>query len=321
MVAQRGFMKSNIAPIPDQFNNAQWSANAQFNEYMSASNPNMPKIDVKAFDASLHQQGATRIIPLDLAADLQTTYPATTPNLLASFLRVCANESLATSAQATSEMFYVIRGAGTTQTEWGTTAWKTGDLFVVPTTAGATHFASEDSAIYWVTDSPVLKYLGVTPSSQQFAPVLFTNEQIQEKLMAEYNAPDALSRNRIGILLGNPACPLTKTLTHTLWSLYNILPAGATQLPHRHNSVAIDYCVSAGENTYTLIGTEIDANGHIVNPIKAMWKSGSVFVTPPGWWHSHHNESNENAIVLPIQDAGLVTYMQILDIQFVREQR
>jgi gentisate 1,2-dioxygenase len=306
---------------PSQFNNDEWSANAQFHEYLSVVNPLMPKINVNAFDASIHQSGKTRVIPLDLSTQLKTNYPATTPNLMASFLRICLGESLITTTAASSEMFYVIRGAGSSETEWGTTSWKEGDLFVIPTTGDAVHTASEDSAIYWVSDSPVMKYLGVKPTEKQFKPVLFTNEQIQEKLMAEYHSEDALSRNRIGILLSNPACPLTKTLTHTLWSLYNILPTGVTQLPHRHNSVALDFCVTAGENTYTLIGQEIDENGHIINPIKAMWTPGSMFVTPPGWWHSHHNESGENAIVLPIQDAGLQTYMQTLDIQFVKEQK
>jgi gentisate 1,2-dioxygenase len=44
--------------------------------------------------------------------------------------------------------------------------------------------------------------------------------------------------------------------------------------------------------------------------------AGGAFVRPPGWWHSHHNESDEDAIVLPVLDAGLHTYMQTLDIQF-----
>ena len=30
-------------------------------------------------------------------------------------------------------------------------------------------------------------------------------------------------------------------------------------------------------------------------------------MTPPGWWHSHHNDSDEDAWVLPMQDAGLYT--------------
>lgn len=41
-------------------------------------------------------------------------------------------------------------------------------------------------------------------------------------------------------------------------------------------------------------------------------------VSPPGYWHSHHNESDEDAIVLPIQDAGLLIHMQVLDFQYVQ---
>lgn len=43
---------------------------------------------------------------------------------------------------------------------------------------------------------------------------------------------------------------------------------------------------------------------------------GGVFVTPPGWWHSHHNENDTPAWVLPMQDAGLYTYQRTLDIRF-----
>jgi len=39
-------------------------------------------------------------------------------------------------------------------------------------------------------------------------------------------------------------------------------------------------------------------------------------VTPPGWWHSHHNETGEPALVLPVQDAGLYTYQRTLDIRY-----
>lgn len=311
-------MKTNLLSTVPKFNNDDWSSASELREYMSASNPEMPRIEVKSFDSSLHLTGKTRIIPLDLSSDLKTAYPATTPNLMANFLRLCAGESLQTDTNATSEMFYVIRGSGTSETEWGVTRWSEGDLFVIPATAKVSHSANSDSALYWVNDSPILNYLGVTPNKQQFAPLLFTHAQITSRLAQERNAPDALTRNRVGLLLGNPACPLTKTLSHTLWSLYNILPAGATQLPHRHNSVAIDFCVTAGDNTYTLIGEKIDEKGHIINPIKAMWTPGSLFTTPPGWWHSHHNESAEDAIVLPIQDAGVLTYMQILDIQFIK---
>lgn len=42
--------------------------------------------------------------------------------------------------------------------------------------------------------------------------------------------------------------------------------------------------------------------------------------TPPGWWHSHHNESDDVAWVLPIQDAGLYTHQRTLDIRFVDDE-
>lgn len=297
-------------------NNAEWTVGAQFHEYTSAVNPQMPVIDVQDFPSSLHEQGPTRVIPFDLSEQLMNSYPSTTPNLMANFLRICSGESLPTHAQATSQMFYVIRGQGSTVSEWGLTHWKAGDLFVVPHTAELVHTASEDAAIYWVSDAPILNYLGVVPTRQIFKPVLYTREMLTEQMERVSNEPGAEKRNRSGVLLANPACPITKTLTPTLWSLYNKLPAGRMQKPHRHNSIAIDYCVDAGPDTYTLIGKELDENGQIVDPIKAMWTPGSVFITPPGWWHSHHNDSGEDAIVLPIQDAGLVTYMQILDIQF-----
>jgi gentisate 1,2-dioxygenase len=39
-------------------------------------------------------------------------------------------------------------------------------------------------------------------------------------------------------------------------------------------------------------------------------------VTPPGWWHAHHNESGVEAHLLPVQDAGLHTHLRTLDIRF-----
>ena len=71
---------------------------------------------------------------------------------------------------------------------------------------------------------------------------------------------------------------------------------------------------------YTLMGKEIDTDGNIINPIRCNWTPGGVFITPPGWWHSHHNESDEVAWVLPMQDAGLYTHQRTLDIRFVDEE-
>ena len=42
--------------------------------------------------------------------------------------------------------------------------------------------------------------------------------------------------------------------------------------------------------------------------LQVPWQTGGMFTTPPGWWHSHHNESSEDAWVVPFQDAGLLTF-------------
>lgn len=109
------------------------------------------------------------------------------------------------------------------------------------------------------------------------------------------------------------------TLTHTLWTMFGTIAPGTRQLPHRHQSVAVDFVVDAKPGVYTLVGTELNDDGTIKDPVRVDWVSGSAFVTPPGLWHEHVNESGSDAYVMPIQDAGLHTYLRTLDIQFFTE--
>lgn len=268
---------------------------------------------------SLHESGPTRIIPFDISEHMNIPYAATSPNLLAGFIRIVAGESISSDAMATSQAFYVIRGSGKSVSEEETVEWGEGDLFVIPAAERSIqHTATAETAIYWVTDEPLLKYLGVKPNVKKFKTTLFKKERMLAEVERIKHQPGAEHRNRLGILLGNKITEEnTKTLTHTLWSLLNCLPAGDAQRPHRHNSVALDLCVSAeGSGVYTLMGPELDENGWVKNPVRCDWKTGGVFVTPPGWWHSHHNETGTPAWVLPMQDAGLYTYQRTLDIRF-----
>jgi len=56
--------------------------------------------------------GPTRVIPFDLAQQIGVEYQATSPNLLASYIRILKGESIETAARATSQAFYIIRGSG-----------------------------------------------------------------------------------------------------------------------------------------------------------------------------------------------------------------
>jgi gentisate 1,2-dioxygenase len=298
--------------------NAAWTADARFFEYTKAADPEVPEVPYAELSPDLHRHGPTRVIPFDLSAKLRCPGPATSPNLLASFVRLNPGESLATRASATSQLFYVIRGRGRTECDQGATGWAEGDVLVLPPTAEVRHEAEpgSDAALYWVHDEPLMRYLGVRPSEARFRPTLFPRDLVMAELHSVANEPGAELRNRRGVLLANVATPQTLTITHTLWSLLNVLPKGVVQKPHRHNSVALDLCIAAAPGTYTMIGEELDADGNVKNGRRADWVPGGAFVTPPGLWHSHHNESGVDALVLPIQDAGLYTFMRTLDIRF-----
>ena len=79
-----------------------------------------------------------------------------------------------------------------------------GDLFVVPAAeTKIVHSATADSAIYWVTDEPLMKYLGVKPSMKKFNLTLFRKERMLAEVERIKHQPGSEHRNRMGILLGN----------------------------------------------------------------------------------------------------------------------
>lgn len=298
--------------------NKTWQAQVQNWEYTSAATPDLKGIDFQSFPAALHQTDKTSIIPLDASLHLGTDCPATSPNLLANYIRICSGDEIQTHVNASSEVFYIIQGSGQTTLDEGVVEWQKDDVFTLPAHQAAVHHATSDCVIYWTHDAPLLNYLGVQAQSPRFKPAFYAHDDLLREVHAIKDVAMRENRNRAGMILGNLDSAATKSITHDMWSLLNVLPKHCVQKPHRHNSVALDLAISAGENTYTLMGKEIDKEGHIINPIRADWEPGSVFITPPAWWHSHHNESDQDAYVFPVQDAGLHTYMRTLDIQFVR---
>jgi gentisate 1,2-dioxygenase len=296
--------------------------NALMFEYSSAADPvasgSVPPIPYAEFAADLYASGPTRIIPLDLSQALKSAAPASTPSLAASFLRMEVGDTLETSANSTSELFYVIRGSGVSALGDREIHWSQGDFFTLPGST-ARHCAKETSALYWVNDQPLLDYLGVQQSQPRFAAAHYTRSELSKALEQAANDPQAATRSRVSLILGNPDCMQTMTVTHVLWAMYGLIEPNTRQLPHRHQSVALDLIIDAKPGCYTLVGSELGSDGHIKNPTRVDWKSGAAFVTPPGYWHEHRNESGERAYLTPIQDAGLHTYLRTLDITFYKD--
>jgi gentisate 1,2-dioxygenase len=196
---------------------------------------------------------------LDISKELNCEGPATSPALCANFVRILAGESLSTQFNATSQLFYVMNGRGHTEFDNVKIPWKTGDFVTLPSGSHTRHFAELDSTFYLVHDEPLLKYLGVTASTPRFKATLYTCEDALRELDKVQMEADAVNRSRISVLLANKAMDQTLTITHTLWAMLGILPKGAVQLPHRHQSVALDLILDCEPGCYTLVGTTISA--------------------------------------------------------------
>ena len=279
-------------------------------------------ISYHQWGSALHSSGPSAVLPLELSAELGASGPATSPALAAHFIRILAGEGVKAAANATSSLFYVMSGSGRCErsaegsSPASTLSWQQGDLFVLPAGGAPLLHADSTAVLYWVHDAPLLDYLGVVPNAPRFETTHYPGDWLQRELAALASDPSSASSNRISLLLANQTLPNTRTVTHVLWAMFGMVPAGATQAPHRHQSVALDLIIDCDPGCYTLVGTELNSDGTIRTPRRIDWESGGAFITPPGHWHAHVNSSGRTAYFLPIQDAGLHTYLRSLDIRF-----
>ena len=312
---------TNVAEYGFEGRLADWTGDARYFEYSTAANPigsgHTSKVPAARFGRDLYADAPTGVIPLDLSKDLGISDgQATSPGLLASFVRIRAGEQVSTSPNATSQLYYVLEGRGLAAVNGRLVRWEKGDFLTLPATSQATFYADSHAAFYWVHDEPLLRYLGAEAAEPKFRPTKFPRARAVAELEAIASRPGANDKSRVSVLLANAEEEQTLTITHVLWAMFGLLPAGQEQRPHRHQSVALDLILDARPGCYTLLGTRLDDRGTIANPIRVDWEPGGAFVTPPGMWHAHYNESGAPAHLIPIQDAGLQTYLRSLDIRF-----
>ena len=289
-------------------------------EYEKNVNPQLNTIPIKTKNINQCNYGITFI---DFADLYNVSHKATSPNLLASFIKLKLYEGInldnGLSLNGTSHLFFVIQGNCKIIFNDEINNLEAGSILVAPyfTNLEIINTGKEELQIYYINDSPLMNYLGATPNKKIFQTALYTKDYLLKNLHQLSNPLN----NRKGILLSNKDTEKigTNTITPVLWALYNELPPNTVQKPHRHNSVALDLCISCSdsENIYTLVGNALDENGAILNPVKVHWKQSEMFITPPGLWHSHNNTGNTYAYILPIQDAGILLYQRILGIDLL----
>jgi gentisate 1,2-dioxygenase len=312
---------ANVAEYGFEGRFEDWAQDTRYFEYTKAADPigsgHTPRMPIAQFSADLYCDQPTGVIPLDLSKDLGiTTGDATSPALLANFVRIRAGEQIDTSPNATSQLYYVLYGRGMAAVGGRLVQWEKGDFLTLPAGARTVFYADAETAMYWVHDEPLLRYLGVQATEPRFRPTKFRRADAVAELEHIASRPDVKSKNRVSVLLANTAQEQTLTLTHVLWAMFGVLPPGQEQRPHRHQSVALDLILDAQPGCYTLLGSRLDDRGDIADPIRVDWQAGGAFTTPPGMWHAHYNESDAPAHLIPVQDAGLQIHLRSLDMQF-----
>jgi gentisate 1,2-dioxygenase len=315
---------TNVAAYGFEGRFEDWADDARYFEYSQAANPVgsgfTPKVPILRFGPEMYQDEPTGIVPLDLAKELGIkTGEATSPALLANFVRIRAGEQIDTAVNATSQLYYVLYGWGFAAVNGKLVRFEKGDFLTLPAGSRAVFYADAETAMYWVHDAPLLRYLGAKATAPRFNATKFRRADAVAKLDEIASRPGANEKSRVSVLLANAEEDQTLTITHVLWAMFGILPPHQEQLPHRHQSVALDLILDAQPGCYTLLGTRVE-HGQIVDPIRVDWQAGGAFVTPPGMWHAHFNESGAPAHLIPVQDAGLQTYLRSLDIRFTNRR-
>lgn len=257
---------------------------------------------------ALNPDSPTGLIPCDRSQQLGTTYPATTPLVLARYARVRAGESLHTRFVASGVIVYVMVGSGTTTCGKEQINWQVGDIVVLPGNAPHLHSAGASDAVLWiVTNEPQLAFEHLRGPADGDAPtdlVHFPAQEIERQVDLLYKIGRGNDIAGSALILSSTRQEASRNVLPTLMAAMNSLPPGGSQRAHRHNSVAVSLVI-AGEQCHSMVdGRRKD------------WAPWATTITPPTAVHSHFNGGETWARFLIIQDGGLYSYTRALGFEF-----
>jgi gentisate 1,2-dioxygenase len=289
-----------------------YTENARYLTSLDGFNIKHPAVPARVFraerDRAMAPGAPTGLVPLDLSTTLGLGYPATTPFILSRYARIRAGDTLATAFRASTELYHVIRGSGTTRlADGGSIAWQAADTLCLPGGGTARHAAAEDTVLWITTNEPQLQFEGLEPPAPGRAPIqpaLYPMTEIRRRLLAVYLDPRGAAMAGKSVNLGNAAIESSRTTTPSFTLALNSLLPGEAQRGHRHNAVAVTL-VLAGERCYSLIDGE-----------RADWEPHAVMITPPAAFHSHHNEGSQLALFLIVQDGGVYYHCRTMGFSY-----
>ena len=286
---------------------------ARFFNSGNAFNLKLPSVPRARFDAerdaAFAEDTPSGVHPMDQSAAFGGSFPATTPLVLARYIRVAPGDTLITRFIASGEVLYAIVGSGTTTIGGETIAWGPGDVMVLPGGHEVTHTADGDAAaVLWaVTNEPVLAFEGLrAPSADtaQIDPVHYTADEIARQIDVLTNMPANEDQAGVALIFSSERTADSRNAMPSMTLAMNTLAPGHHQRPHKHNAAAITLCVD-GPGCFSMI------DGHRID-----WSPFSTMVTPPAEVHSHHNGGAGLARFLIVQDGGLHYYARTMGFAF-----
>ena len=290
-----------------------YARNARYLTSLDGFNIKRPAIPAYVFraerDRALSARTPTGLVPLDLSALLGLAYPATTPLILSRYARIRAGEALSTTFRASTELYHVIRGLGHDLHREPAIADLASRRHLLPAGRRGRHatWRAEDTVLWVTTNEPQLHFEGLQPPAPGAAPIqpaLYPMAEIRRRLLDVYLDPRGAAMPGKSINLGNVALEGSRTTTPSFTLALNSLLPGEAQRGHRHNAVAVTL-VLAGERCYSLIDGE-----------RAAWEPHTVMITPPTAFHSHHNEGDELALFLIVQDGGVYYHCRTMGFSY-----
>jgi gentisate 1,2-dioxygenase len=275
-------------------------------------NVQLPPVPDRIFTAepvkALDPETPTGLVACDISAELACRFAATTPLVLARYGRIRASESLMTDFIASGVIAYVITGDGRTTCAGETIAWSAGDVFVLPGGEPAVHTACETDSVLWlVTNEPQLAFENLRAPVRGEAPtavVHYRADEIARQIDIIYDIGRDEEIAGSALIFSAEQQEATRNILPTLTVAMNSLPGGVVQRPHRHNSVAVSLIIK-GDRCFSLIDGK-----------RKDWSPWATTITPPVAVHSHHNDGNEQALFLIVQDGGLYYHTRAMGFAF-----
>ena len=308
MTQATGF--ADMADLPMQHPHAPTGAvqaRARFFNSGNAFNVKLPEVPAQRFLPPLEMEFGVR--DCDQSDALGCDSPATTPLMLARYLRVAADEVLPLDVHATGSVWYVISGSGRVDAVADCFVFGAGDVFLLPGAADYKLAAGAAGALLWVVgNEPQLAFERAQPADPANATVdavHYPAEEIERQLALILSMGTRDETSGRALIFSSDRQAAARNLTPTLTLSFNTLQPHTHQRSHRHNSAAVTLVVQ-GEGCHSMVGAA-----------HCPWEPWATLVTPPGAPHSHHNAGTQGARFLIVQDGGLHYHARTMGFEFL----